>query len=200
MKIKPMKLPVLFTAFIMVATVHRSAAQTDPHFTQNYTYPMYLNPALTGSSDGEYRVSAIYRSQWGSVGNPYRTTGASFDTRTNKNVALGLNIMNQSAGDGGFNYFNAYALCLLCRLVLSIVMWIKVNLNGVNNGILSRVTVLLIQRQKVLQEHQLPLWILVPVHCTMMQHLIKKQISMAGCLSFTLTGQVIRLYQAKVPG
>ena len=84
MKIKPMKLPVLFTAFFMVAIAHRSAAQTDPHFTQNYTYPMYLNPALTGSSDGEYRVSAIYRSQWGSVGNPYRTTGASFDTRTNK--------------------------------------------------------------------------------------------------------------------
>jgi type IX secretion system PorP/SprF family membrane protein len=70
---------------------------------------MYLNPALTGSSDGEYRVSAIYRSQWGAAGNPYRTTGASFDTRTNKNIALGLNIMNQSAGDGGFNYFNAYA-------------------------------------------------------------------------------------------
>jgi type IX secretion system PorP/SprF family membrane protein len=109
MKMKPIKLPILFTAFFMVVIAHHAAAQTDPHFTQNYTYPMYLNPALTGSSDGEYRVSAIYRSQWGATGNPYRTTGASFDTRTNKNVALGLNIMNQSAGDGGFNYFNAYA-------------------------------------------------------------------------------------------
>jgi type IX secretion system PorP/SprF family membrane protein len=85
-----------------------SAAQTDPHFTQNYTYPMYINPALTGSSDGEFRVSAIYRSQWGSVSNPYRTNGISFDARTNKNLALGLNVLNQSAGDGGFNYLSAY--------------------------------------------------------------------------------------------
>lgn len=96
----------LTTCLLLVAALH-SVAQTDPHFTQNYTYPMYINPALTGSSDGEYRVSAIYRSQWGSIGNPYRTMGVSFDTRTNKNIALGVNLLNQSAGDGGFNYLNA---------------------------------------------------------------------------------------------
>jgi type IX secretion system PorP/SprF family membrane protein len=88
--------------------VHRLAAQTDPHFTQNYTYPLYTNPAMTGTADGEYRVSAVYRSQWGSISNPYRTTGISFDTRTNKNIGLGLNLLNQSAGDGGFDYLNAY--------------------------------------------------------------------------------------------
>jgi type IX secretion system PorP/SprF family membrane protein len=105
----PMKLTGFFTACLLIATMHESLAQTDPHFTQNYTYPMYINPAMTGGSDGDYRVSAIYRSQWGAVGNPYRTTGVSFDTRTNKNIALGVNLMNQSAGDGGFNYFNTYA-------------------------------------------------------------------------------------------
>ena len=104
-----MKLTGFFTAFLLMTTLHQAVAQTDPHFTQNYTYPMYINPALTGGSDGEYRVSAIYRSQWGAIGNPYRTTGVSFDTRTNKNISLGGNLINQSAGDGGFNYFNAYA-------------------------------------------------------------------------------------------
>jgi len=104
-----MKLPVFFTACLIMVSIQQSVAQTDPHFTQNYTFPMYVNPAMTGGSDGDYRVSAIYRSQWGAVGNPYRTTGVSFDTRTNKNIALGVNLMNQSAGDGGFNYFNAYA-------------------------------------------------------------------------------------------
>jgi type IX secretion system PorP/SprF family membrane protein len=94
---------------VLLAIVIESAAQTDPHFTQNYTYPMYINPALTGSSDGEYRVSSIYRSQWGSISNPYRTMGVSFDTRTNKNISLGASILNQSAGDGGFNYLTAYA-------------------------------------------------------------------------------------------
>jgi len=97
----------LTTCLFLVAAL-QSAAQTDPHFTQNYTYPMYINPALTGSSDGEYRVSAIYRSQWGNISNPYRTTGVSFDARTNRNIAVGINLLNQSAGDAGFNYLSTY--------------------------------------------------------------------------------------------
>jgi type IX secretion system PorP/SprF family membrane protein len=109
MKNSKSKLLVFFTAYLMFASVEKLEAQTDPHFTQNYTYPMYINPAMTGGSDGEYRVSTIYRSQWGGIGNPYRTTGISIDTRTNNNIAVGLNIMNQVAGDGGFNYFNTYA-------------------------------------------------------------------------------------------
>jgi type IX secretion system PorP/SprF family membrane protein len=104
-----MKLFSFFTTCLLIAFVNQVVAQTDPHFTQNYTYPMYTNPAMTGGSDGVYRVSAIYRNQWGSVTNPYSTTGLSFDTRTNKNIALGVNLMNQKAGDGGFNYLNAYA-------------------------------------------------------------------------------------------
>ena len=92
-----------------IIAANQVSAQTDPHFTQNYTYPMYINPAMTGSSDGDYRASAIYRGQWGSITNPYRTAGFSFDTRTNKNIALGGSLLNQSAGDAGFNYFNAAA-------------------------------------------------------------------------------------------
>ena len=72
-----MKRTAFITAFIILASIHHSCAQTDPHFTQNYTYPMYINPAMTGGSDGDYRASAIYRSQWGSISNPYRTTGLS---------------------------------------------------------------------------------------------------------------------------
>lgn len=97
----------LTTSLFLLAMLP-AIAQTDPHFTQNYTYPLYLNPALTGSSDGDYRASAIYRNQWGGISNPYLTTGVSFDTRTTKNIALGINLLNQAAGDGGFNYFNAY--------------------------------------------------------------------------------------------
>src|SRR5258705_6369441 len=94
---------------LLLAFAMRSTAQTDPHFTQNYTYPMYINPALTGSSDGEYRASAVYRTQWGSISNPYRTMGVSFDTRTDKNINLGASLLNQTAGDGGFSYLTAYA-------------------------------------------------------------------------------------------
>lgn len=104
--------PIRFFAGVFCLAIlfmNKTVAQTDPHFTQNYTYPMYINPAMTGGSDGDYRVSAIYRSQWGTISNPFRTIGVSFDTRTNKNIALGVNVQNQSAGDGGFNYLNAAA-------------------------------------------------------------------------------------------
>jgi len=101
---------IQFFAFCLtMIPASRIVAQTDPHFTQNYTFPMYINPAMTGGSDGDYRASAVYRGQWGRITNPYRTTGFSFDTRTNKNLALGAQMQNQSAGDGGFNYFNASA-------------------------------------------------------------------------------------------
>jgi len=96
----------LLTVCLLLVTALQTVAQTDPHFTQNYTFPMYINPALTGSMDGEYRASAIFRNQWGSI-SPYRTIGASFDVRTNKNVALGINVLDQSAGDAGFNYLTS---------------------------------------------------------------------------------------------
>lgn len=92
----------------MLAIVNITNAQTDPHFTQNYTFSSSINPALTGSSDGEYRVSAVFRTQWGGTINPYSTKGVSYDTRTDKNIAIGASILNQTAGDGGFSYTSAY--------------------------------------------------------------------------------------------
>jgi type IX secretion system PorP/SprF family membrane protein len=108
-KTDPMKRSAFITVCLMFMIIQQIAAQTDPHFTQNYTYPMYINPAMVGQSDGDYRASAIYRSQWSAIGTPYRTTGISADASTYNNLAVGVNLLNQSAGDGGFNYFNAYA-------------------------------------------------------------------------------------------
>ncbi|HEX6431793.1 MAG TPA: PorP/SprF family type IX secretion system membrane protein [Niastella sp.] len=84
-------------------------SQTDPHFSQYYAYPLWLNPALTGAIDGNYRVTAMYRSQWGGISNPFSTPGISADIVTNKNVSLGLNIMNQRAGSIGYSYMTGYA-------------------------------------------------------------------------------------------
>ncbi|MDH7461685.1 PorP/SprF family type IX secretion system membrane protein [Chitinophagaceae bacterium 26-R-25] len=86
-----------------------SAKAQDPHYTQYYVYPSWLNPALTGVFDGSARVSAIYRNQWGNIASPYQTPGVSADFNTNKNAAFGVSVLNQRAGDGGFNYTTAYA-------------------------------------------------------------------------------------------
>ena len=91
------------------AMLQKVSAQTDPHFTQYYVYPSWTNPALTGAFDGEYRVSGIYRTQWGNIGTPYTTYGVSGEFNTNKNMNFGVSALSQTAGDGGYRYTTAYA-------------------------------------------------------------------------------------------
>ena len=86
-----------------------ASAQVDPHFSQYYAYPLWLNPALAGVIDGDYRLTGNYRNQWANFGSPYSTAGISFDAPTQKNIGLGITALNMSAGDAGFNYFNAMA-------------------------------------------------------------------------------------------
>lgn len=96
---------VLLALSVTAVSTH---AQVDPHFTQYYVYPSWLNPALTGAFDGTYRVSGINRNQWGNVSVPYRTTGASADFTTEKNLNYGASVLRQTAGDGGYSYTTAY--------------------------------------------------------------------------------------------
>ncbi len=55
-------LHIIFAALLMAGgwctIVH---AQVDPHFSQYFIQPMSLNPALTGAIEGDYRVSAVWR-------------------------------------------------------------------------------------------------------------------------------------------
>ena len=97
--------------FMLLATVgaiSESGAQVDPHYSQYYVYPAWLNPALTGAFDGQYRVSAIYRSQWGNITSPFTTPGVSAEFTTEKNINYGVSALSQKAGDGGYNYTTAY--------------------------------------------------------------------------------------------
>lgn len=84
-------------------------AQIDPHFSQYYANPLWLNPALTGVTDGDYRVNVNAKQQWSNLNNGYLTAGASFDMAPAKNLALGGMVINQRAGDIGFSQLNAVA-------------------------------------------------------------------------------------------
>jgi type IX secretion system PorP/SprF family membrane protein len=79
--------------------------QVDPHFSQYYIQPMTMNPAFTGAFDGDYRISGIWRSQYG---NTLVTKGLSAEKTTNKNANLGFNIINQSSNDGAYSFTNGY--------------------------------------------------------------------------------------------
>jgi len=103
MKIIVAGLILFFNGF--AETLH---AQVDPHFSQFYAYPLWLNPGMTGAMDGDYRVTALYRSQWSDVMTPFSTQGFSADVTTNKNLDIGASFLNQTAGDAGYQYLNAY--------------------------------------------------------------------------------------------
>ncbi|RZM18634.1 MAG: type IX secretion system membrane protein PorP/SprF, partial [Pedobacter sp.] len=95
-----------FLVFVCLYTV-RAVAQIDPHFSQYYAHPLWLNPALTGVTDGEYRVSLNAKQQWGTISNSFLTGGASFDMAPVKNLSFGAMVLNQNAGDVNYNHLSA---------------------------------------------------------------------------------------------
>lgn len=102
------KISILITSLLLFGATARLHAQVDPHFSQYYAYPLWLNPALTGVIDGQTRINGNFKEQWSGLPNGYKTGGISLDTRASDKVGLGFNIINQGAGTAGYNYFAGY--------------------------------------------------------------------------------------------
>ncbi|GAO42582.1 hypothetical protein FPE01S_01_15970 [Flavihumibacter petaseus NBRC 106054] len=94
---------------LVVLGLAKEVKAQDPHYTQYYVYPSWLNPSLTGVFNGDYRVAGIYRNQWGNITTPFSTPGVSVDVNTGKNASFGISALRQKAGNGGYYYTTAYA-------------------------------------------------------------------------------------------
>lgn len=100
---------LLYTTILLLAMGLVKAQ--DIHFSQFYSSPLTLNPALTGLMDGNFRVGAIYRNQWNSVSAPFTTISGYADvpiTKGMKNgdvVGVGLMLFNDKTGTVGLNNF-----------------------------------------------------------------------------------------------
>jgi len=55
------------------------ALAQDPHFSQFYSSPLTLNPAMTGLFSGETRLAMTYRNQWKTVSTPFTTSTVACD-------------------------------------------------------------------------------------------------------------------------
>ncbi|MBO3699778.1 type IX secretion system membrane protein PorP/SprF [Roseivirga sp. E12] len=69
-------LPLLLVMVILC--LGKKAKAQDPQFSQFYASPLYLNPALTGSTD-RARVGVNYRNQWPSLTHSFTTISAYLD-------------------------------------------------------------------------------------------------------------------------
>lgn len=101
---------IALAVLLQLVIVSQVKAQIDPHFSQYYAYPLWLNPALTGVMDGDARIMANYKNQWATIDHAYQTAAISADFRTTEKVSVGFNVIDQSAGSVGFNYLAAYGL------------------------------------------------------------------------------------------
>ena len=75
----------------------------DPHFTQFYAAPIYLNPAFAGTAKGP-RFALNYRNQWPGLSGAFVTYSASYDQHFDKlGGGIGAQVMYDRAGDGNLS-------------------------------------------------------------------------------------------------
>jgi len=73
---------ILFISSFLFILFANANAQ-DIHFSDFYSSPLNLNPAMTGEFPGNYRYNLNYRWQYGTVTVPYQTFSFSFDVKNN---------------------------------------------------------------------------------------------------------------------
>jgi type IX secretion system PorP/SprF family membrane protein len=99
---------ILFGVGVSIMLAGNAIAQ-DVHFTQYFTSPLTLNPAMTGLVNDDVRFACNYRQQWSSVSpNPYVTGTASFDMALLKGklpegdaLGAGILVLYDKSGTGG---------------------------------------------------------------------------------------------------
>jgi len=80
----------------------------DIHFSQFFEAPLLRNPSLAGIFSGDVRVQAVYRDQWNSVTNAYRTGSLNAEYKMpigngDDFMTTGLQVLYDKAGTVGLN-------------------------------------------------------------------------------------------------
>jgi type IX secretion system PorP/SprF family membrane protein len=66
---------------ILSLSIVKQSYGQDPAFSQFFSSPLNVNPALTGNINGDWRVISNFRDQWIGPASPYTTGTASFDRK-----------------------------------------------------------------------------------------------------------------------
>jgi type IX secretion system PorP/SprF family membrane protein len=101
-----MKVKKILSLFILTGTLILSTnliRAQDIHFSQFYETPLLRNPALAGIFTGDYRIQTLFRDQWNSFNNAYRTGSLSGEYKwpigkANDYLTTGLEVLYDKAG------------------------------------------------------------------------------------------------------
>ena len=78
----------------------------DPSFSQFFSSPLTINPALTANINGKWRVISNYRNQWSGPGKPFSTGTISYDSKIFQDVAGNFVDENTRVGIGGMMMYD----------------------------------------------------------------------------------------------
>jgi len=93
--------------FLFCILLIKEVRAQDIHFSQFFEAPLWRNPSLAGIFNGDVRIQAVYRDQWNSVTNAYKTgsLNAEYKIHIGKGddfFTSGLQILNDKAGTIGW--------------------------------------------------------------------------------------------------
>jgi type IX secretion system PorP/SprF family membrane protein len=88
------------TGALMLMLVKFSPAQ-DPSFSQFFSSPLNINPALTGNINEQWRIVSNFRNQWSGPTNPYNTGTLSAESKLFQNTAGNFVDENSRMAIGG---------------------------------------------------------------------------------------------------
>jgi len=94
--------------YVIVLTATQSQAQ-DPNFSQFFSSPLNINPALTANINADWRAIANFRDQWIGPASPYVTGTVSFDSKMFQKKFPGLEEGNIFGLGGMLMYDKAMA-------------------------------------------------------------------------------------------
>lgn len=95
------------SVFLAISLSQWAAQAQDIHFSQFSEAPLWRNPSLAGIFTGDVRVQAVYRDQWNSVTNAYRTGSMNAEYKlpvgkVNDFVTVGMQVLYDRAGTIGW--------------------------------------------------------------------------------------------------
>ncbi len=92
---------------------HKSNGQ-DPHFSQFFMAPQFINPATVGANFAKWNVQGNFRQQWGNAKTPFNTQVVSFDMnlssleKKDDLFSVGASLMSDQSMYGAFK--STYAI------------------------------------------------------------------------------------------
>ena len=99
------RLPLVILLLIALRSVHAQ----DPSFSQFFSSPLNVNPALTAKINADWRIISNFRDQWIGPASPYATGTISYDRKILQNKIPNVHEEKNTLGIGGMLMYD-YAM------------------------------------------------------------------------------------------